>query len=195
MSKWLDTETKALLQGAPPEKDAPPTTDTFTLVLLRWGCDMAHAARSLARVPHISGEKAALLVAKACPLPIAGSLSMTDALLGQFELVCADAISVFLRDPVVSSSPGAYLARLYARFQSSPEFDDVFVNATSIPRTDQGQRFVDQFFGGLQHVGSDDPSGYAYAGIMMRKKARILAHWAKKIGAEATIENPPPLAL
>ena len=37
MTNWLDTETKALLQGVPPEKFAPPDTATFTLVLLTTG--------------------------------------------------------------------------------------------------------------------------------------------------------------
>jgi hypothetical protein len=35
MCKWLDTETKAMLQQAPPQKYAPPDTGMFTLVLLK----------------------------------------------------------------------------------------------------------------------------------------------------------------
>ena len=33
-TSWLDTETKAMLQQVPPEKVAPATTETFSLVVL-----------------------------------------------------------------------------------------------------------------------------------------------------------------
>ena len=34
MNSWLDPETEALLQKLPPDKQAPPDIDGFTLVLL-----------------------------------------------------------------------------------------------------------------------------------------------------------------
>jgi len=102
-------------------------------------------------------------------------------------LVCCDSISVFLKVEVLSSATGAYLARLYSQVQSSSEFEDVIVRVTAIPNTDQGKRIVQQFFGGAEKVSVADGTGYSYAGAMMRKKARIMAHWAGKIGAEVTI--------
>jgi hypothetical protein len=187
MSTWLDTETKALLQQIPPEKFAPPDTGTFTLVLLEKGRDVVRVAQSLARVSGVREEKVKHLVSQCCPVPVASSLSMADALLAQFELVCCDSVSVFLKDEVVSSASRSYLTRLYSQFKSSPEFDDVIVTVSSIPKTDQGIRVVDQFFGGVEWVSCDVPAGYSYRGIMKRKKARILTHWAKKIGGEVTI--------
>lgn len=62
MSTWLDTETKALLQHVPPEKYAPPDTDTFTLVLLEKGNDTTWLLRSLAKVPGVSHKRAAILI-------------------------------------------------------------------------------------------------------------------------------------
>jgi hypothetical protein len=188
MSTWLDTETKALLQQVPPEKYAPPTTGTFALVLLKKGKDFVRLAEAFTRIPpHLAPAKAADLVTRSCPLPIASGLSLGDALLGQFELVCCDSISVFLKVEVLSSATGAYLARLYSQVQSSSEFEDVIVRVTAIPNTDQGKRIVQQFFGGAEKVSVADGTGYSYAGAMMRKKARIMAHWAGKIGAEVTI--------
>lgn len=187
MSEWLDTETKALLQHVPPEKYAPAATGRFTLVLLKDGRDATRVKRSLTKVPSISDERATKLMSQSRPQPIAGALSLADAFLGQFELVCSDSVSVFLRDEVILSAWGDYLPKLYAQVQSSSEFEDVVVTVGSIPSTEEGRRVVDQFFGGVEQFSLDPLTGYSYRGIMMRKKARIMAHWARKIGAEVTI--------
>jgi hypothetical protein len=193
MSTWLDTETKALLQHVPPEKYAPPATGTFALVLLKKGNDLVRLAEAFTRIPpHLAPAKAADLVARSCPQPIAIGLSLGDALLGQFELVCCDSISVFLKAEVLLSATGAYLARLYSQVQSSSEFEDVIVRVTAIPDTDQGRRIVDQFLGSMKKVVGDASKGYSYTGAMMRKTARIMAHWAGKIGTEVTIAGDGP---
>jgi hypothetical protein len=116
MFTWLDTETKAMLQQAPPEKLAPPDTGMFTLVLLQKGNDLTRIVQALTRIPGLSREKAEHLAKWACPLRVAGSLSLGDAMLGQFELVCCDSIAVFLRDEVVASAERQYLVELYQQF-------------------------------------------------------------------------------
>jgi hypothetical protein len=189
MSKWLDTETQALLQQAPPDKLAPPDTDTFALVLLEQGKDLAGVERALVRVPGILVKKALSLVAQACPLAIASGLSLTDAVLGQFELVCSDSISVFLSDEVISSAGSYYLTELYGQLRYSPEFETVDVQIAAVPDTELGNRFAEQFFGGVAAASLFGKNGEAYQGTMMRKKARIMAHWAKKIGAQVQVAN------
>jgi hypothetical protein len=189
VSPWLDTETKAMLQQVPPEKYAPSDTDTFTLVLLRKGDSLRRLAQALEKVPGLSSEKAESVASSCCPLPVARGLSLYDALLGQFELVCCDSVSVFLRDGVVWSAAGDYLARLYPQFELSPEFETVSVNVGSIPRTEQGERIVRQFFGGMEDDSDRVHTGFSFHGNMMRKKARIMAYWAKKLGAEVTIAD------
>jgi hypothetical protein len=188
MSIWLDTETKAMLQQAPPEKLAPPTTGLFTLVLLHKGKDTNHLVRALARIPGISPGKAIDLSERQCPLPVVSGLSLGDVMLGQFELVCCDSISVFLRTEVVSSAEQWYLAQLYQQFRGSPEFESVAVTIASVPQTALGEQFVDQLLGGADIIPRLVTRGlHSYRGTMMRKKARIMAHWAKKIGAEIVV--------
>jgi hypothetical protein len=97
---------------------------------------------------------------------------------------------VFLRTEVVSSAEQWYLAQLYQQFQRSPEFETVRVTIASVPQTAVGEQFIDQFLGGTDIV-----PRLAIAGLrsreesMMRKKARIMAHWAEKIGAEVAIKD------
>jgi hypothetical protein len=214
MSAWLDTETKALLQKVPPEKLAIPGTDTFTLVVLKctgdrnrlaqlmariagWGrappggLSSADAvrARSIAATVGVSNERAAFLAYRGAG-PLVAGLSFADALLGQFDLVCRDSVSVFLNDEVVSSATKEYLNELYSQVQSSPEFDETTIRVTSIPDTESGGRFVDQFLGDEQRVLFNERGRqYSFEGKVMRKKARIMEHWGRKIGAEVTTAN------
>jgi hypothetical protein len=50
MSSWLDTETKAILQGVPPTRQAPTDTIGFTLVLLSRTENSRRLREALARV-------------------------------------------------------------------------------------------------------------------------------------------------
>lgn len=190
MNKWLDTETKAMLQQSPPGKYAPADTGVFTLVLLKKGGDFDRLLRALRRIPGLSRAKVVETAACMCPEPIASSLSLADAMLGQFELVCCDAVSVFLRNEVVSAAEYPYLGELYRQFQKSPEFETVKVRITSVPDTVMGEHFVDQFLGGVDIIPQLVAAGLrSCEESMMRKKARIMAHWAEKIGAKVVIEN------
>ena len=187
MSAWLDTETKALLQQSPPGKLAPPDTATFTLVLLEKGPDPTRLMWSLARVPGRPKQGASAIVLGACPVLIVGGLSLSDAVLGQFELICGDSISVFLRDEVVLSATADYLNQLYAQFRHSQEFEEVTVHIASVPGTDQGKRFGKQFLGNMAGSPEDTLRNYPLETQIMRKKARIMVHWARKIGAKVAI--------
>jgi hypothetical protein len=188
MSKWLDTETKAMLQQLPPEKYAPPVTGLFTLVLLKKSGNLDRLLRALRRIPGVSQAKAVEVAALMCPAIVASGLSLGDAMLGQFELVCCNSVSVFLRSEVVCSSEHLYLGQLYQQFQKSPEFENVKVMILSVPQTVSGGHFVDQFLGGIDVIPEIVVAGLrSHEETMMRKKARIMVHWAEKIGAKVVI--------
>lgn len=186
-SPWLDTETKAILQPSPPEKLAPPDTGMFTLVLLQKGTDRAWLLRALMRMPGMRQERAVSLAAQPCPVPVARGLSLPDAILGQFELICCNAISVFLRDEIVFPGDRPYLTELYQQVESSPEFKTVTVTLGSFPDSAPSRQFLDQFLG-PGDVTSALLAGHLRRESMMRKKARILEHWAEKIGAKVAAE-------
>lgn len=182
MHRWLDTETKAILQPAPPDKYAPPDTDTFALVLVERGKDAARMAESFENISGLSKERATTLLTHSCPVPVLCDLSITDAVLGQFELVCSDSISLFVRNEIVLSD-GDYLTRLCSQCRWSSEFEWLNFKVTSIPRTDHGRRFVRQFLGAAAGLSYDANPDFLFEDQVMRKKARVMAHWARKIGA------------
>ncbi len=193
MCEWLDTETKAILQQVPPRKCAPPdTADTFTLVLLQVSNELIRTTHTLAKVPGVSLEKADLLVSQPCPVPIARGMSIAEAILGQFELICSDCISVFLRDEILSYASQDELRRICSPFWSSHEFASIPVKINLIPQTPDGKRFADQFLGGMAHVACCPHRGYFFEGEAMCKKARIMAHWAAQIGAHAWLSPIRP---
>jgi hypothetical protein len=133
-------------------------------------------------------ERAVSLAAQPCPVHIVRSLSLADAMLGQFELVCCNSISVFLRDEIVFPGERQYLSELYQQVESSPEFESVTVTLGSLPDSVSSRRFLDQFLGPAD-AASALLAGHLRGERMMRKKARILQHWAKKTGAEITIAD------
>ena len=189
MVDWLDTETKALLQQSPPEKYAPADTGKFTLMLLRKGMNWERVLRYMVKVPGISVNKAtALNYSRSYPLQVAAGLSIADAMLGQFELICSDSISIFLRDDIVQTASPSYLTQICYTTRCSTEFKRIEVNVSCVPANDLGKRFIEQFISvpeillNISHPGN-------YKMTVMRKKARIMAHWAKNIGAEVTIAD------
>jgi hypothetical protein len=181
MKTWLDTETKAILQPSPPAKLAPPDTATFTLVLL--GVPQGKPDRVVSALERILGgarEKALQLLARPVPASVKGRLSYPDALLGQFELIACDAVSVFLMDEVVSTAPADYLAGLYAELCESPEFKSVSVRIESMPADERGRDFLDRF------TGAASPELPLELRVM-GKKARIMTHWGAKIGGKVAV--------
>jgi hypothetical protein len=181
MNAWLDTETKAILQRSPPEKLAPPDTATFALVLLtvqRASRDRLVAA--VERVREVTRDEAAKVLTQPLPAVVKRGLSYEDAVLGQFEFIACDAISIFLADEVVTDAPEGYLGELYADVSHSAEFELVSVRIESMPADAKGREFLNRFVGVLTAQFPLELTG-------MRKKARIMEHWAAKIGGRVVV--------
>ena len=100
MSDWLDTETKAMLLAEVPDKLAPPEVAGFSLVLLEMGGDRVRVLRTLPTLGPLLPGVSQRILAGTCPLILCKELSLEAAMLGQFELICCDAVAVFLRDEV-----------------------------------------------------------------------------------------------
>jgi hypothetical protein len=184
---WLDTETKALLGGAPPGKLSPPDTMAFTLVLLSvHGCQRNALVRALQRVAEASQGDAEHILGGMFPAPVKKGLSYADAQLGQIELICCDAVSVFIVDTVVAEAPADYLANAYAKLLRSEEFELVSMRIDSIPAGPSGRMFCDRFLDG------STPRLPAVVDLM-RKKARIMSHWAAKIGGQVAMLSRFPI--
>ena len=173
---WLDTQTKAQLGACPPEKLAPPTVAGYSLVLLERGPDRRRVDETLQR---IIGDASFAL--PRCPVVVQSDLSLTDALQGQFDLICADSVSVFLADEVVQNATKKYLNEIFRSFCLSPEFQQVRVRVESVPQNDDGARFLRQFFGEMLSP--------PFRQVAARKKAHIMQHWGIKLGAVIECEE------
>lgn len=176
-SSWVDAETRAALQQVPPQKLAPATTDTYSLVVLSCDtyCDHARRVRAFERVLCTSSIDAEFQTTREPPFLVKRELTPAGALLAQFELICCDVVSVFVSDAVMSSADASYLGELYSGLVRSDEFEEVGVRLVSVPSHSAGRAWLDQF------VGRDIP-GFPYDMAATRKKARIMVHWAMKIG-------------
>ena len=184
MKTWLDTETKAILQKSPPNKLAPPNTKGYTLVLLSiYRHQPERLIRAIQRIRPDTREQAMARLNQKMPMALTQGMTESDALLGQFELICSDAISVFITDDVVKHGSSDYLIDLYNTLLRSDEFADTNVVVASIPKNQNGTEFVDQFFGSYDDTHKTVTVPY--------KKARIMAHWGAKIGAEIRLDNEP----
>lgn len=182
--EWLDTETRAMLEWRPPEKLAPAVTARFTLVLLQKGSDARRIARAFARTRDGSETDVHAAFRLAPPATVAVGLTYEEALMGQFELICADCISVFLDDGVIACAAQDYLRNLYSRLRKSPEFAPCQVTLGPVPADESGATYLDQFLG-LSPERFQDVLGTPLT--VAAKKARIMKHWGAKIGAEMTI--------
>ena len=181
MSTWLDTETKAILQRSPPEKLAPPDTGPFALVLLATQRESRERlVAAVERVRETTRDEALKILAQPLPVVVKWGLSHEDALLGQFEFIACDAISVFLANEVVCNAPKGYLDELYATVRRSQEFELVSIRIESMPVDPKGRDFVDRF------IGVAAPQ-FPLELTAMKKKARIMEHWATKIGGRVVV--------
>lgn len=182
MNPWLDTKTKAILRNTPPDKLAPPTTKGFSLVLLSVEhCQTDWLSRSIQRICVESTDEINKHANQNGPTVLCQGLSESDAFLGQFELICCDAISVFIPDHVVNFGEHEYLDELYSTLLRSSEFAETKVVVDSIPDSESGSEFVNQFFGM-----TGDPIENT---VVPFKKARIMVHWGSKVGAKVRIVN------
>src|ERR1700677_3137435 len=116
---WLDTETKAILQKHCDLKLAPPKTMDFALVLISDASDHQRLVRAIRRINECSESKAVDLAVQRPPMTINWDLTEANALHGQFELICCDAVSIFVRSQVARSSNKAYLDSLFQKIVHS----------------------------------------------------------------------------
>lgn len=180
---WLDTQTKELLQKAPDEKSAPSKTAEFALVLLRKGQDHQRLVDAISEINECSKAEAVALTGRATPLTINPDLTEEEALWGQFELICCDAVSVFLRSEIMEQNDSSYLERLFKQVSESSEFKLASVKITQVPETDSGDRFLKQFLGSQTARNT-----FPVMRIVTFKKARIMKHWATQVGARMQME-------
>jgi hypothetical protein len=188
-SPWLDTQTKAILQPTPPEKRTALETSGFTLILLEKGFWHDRLARALERIGREPERPMTWLLDTACPAVVRYGLTLDDAIVGQFELICCDCISVFLRDEVVVQGDSDYLRVLYCQLRDSLEFQAVFIRIMFIPHTDVGRLFCDQFLSSAEDKKIRYGSDIMMRARVFRKKARMMAHWAIEIGVRLAIEE------
>jgi hypothetical protein len=178
MFDWLDTRTQALLHGSDPDKIAPPLDAAFSLILLERGQSLELFQRALSRIFEPEKlDNIRTLLDRPCPYVVETSFSFENASLGQFELICANSISVILRDDVALDGDANYLDNLYHTLRRSEEFQLIYGTLLTIPTDDRGQNFCDQFFGSVNFM---PPISFSTT----LKKGRIMQHWAGNIGAQ-----------
>jgi len=185
---WLDTETRAVLEKSSVKKSAPPKTREFSLVLLEKGADVARLARAICRINDCSKPQAQSLLQHTPPICLHRDLSYEDALLGQFELICCDAASVCIRSQVVENAELGYLRSLYSQLAHSSEFRHLRMRITHLPENQSGAKFADQFLG-IPKAAIVSIS-YPLEIRVSLKKARIMQHWAGRIGARLASDEP-----
>jgi len=180
---WLDTETKAILQQEYDPKLAPPKVGEFALVLLQKGADLDRLIRAVSRINECSKEAAVGVTSLPLPITINSGLAEAEALYGQFELICCDAVAAFIRSEVwQDQSNSEYMKALLRKVLRSPEFRSINLEVLEVPATESGQKFVDQFLGHSQW--SRNGEGLPLSVRVPFKKARIMDHWAARIGAQ-----------
>ena len=185
---WLSTETKGILQKDYDPKPAPPKAGEFGLLLLQKVSDHRRLVRALRRINDCTEAEAEELARSPVPFTINSGLTEEEALSGQFELICCDAPSAFVRSEVLSQQDQygcGYLLALFEKLLESPEFQSTDVRIHHVPPTEAGERFLDQFLGISRR--DETPSRI----IIPLKKARIMKHWAARIGARITCDPDP----
>ena len=182
LNSWLDTETKAMLQRLPPSKQAPADTLAFTLVLLSTSeCNRNRLLRAAQRIHAGFADRDLPATGARAPFLLRDGLTHADALLAQFELISCDAVSVFIADSVFANAENEYLTELYNCLLASDEFRPTTITIGSLPNSNRADEFVDQFIGYQIEVPSTITAAY--------KKARIMNHWANKIGGDVRIRR------
>jgi hypothetical protein len=183
---WLDTETMAILQREEEPKLAPPKVAEFALVLINKGVDPKRLIRAVTRVNNCSHSSAKEILCNPSPITINLDLTEEEATFGQFELICCDAIAAVIRSEVAARADWGYLWNLLHRVSLSPEFKPVEVTINDIPLNESGKKFVDQFLGlELQELRD---MGFPRRFNMPMKKARIMKHWAGRIGVQVSAD-------
>jgi hypothetical protein len=187
---WLDTETKALLQRDDQPTLVPAKVSEFALVLGSSGVDKKRLIRAVCRINECDHSTALDLLRQPPPVVINSDLTEEDATLGQFELVCCAAVSAVVRSEVAVEGDREYLSHLLASVSCSSEFRPITIRVDDVPMTEAGQNFADQFLG--MDVGRLRELGFPRRFTMPAKKARIMKHWAARIGAKVGNNTAEP---
>jgi len=180
LMNWIDTQTKELLQRAPEDKLAPPKAAEFGLILLRKGPDRVRLLKAITQINKCSLSAAIALEKQGVPVTVNPGLTEGEVLWGQFELICCDAISVFLRSEIVEQNDKPYLLALFEKVLESVEFKPAKIKILELPGTESGEKFIDQFLGVSQAT-------FPMTHIAPYKKARIMHHWARRIGGRVEL--------
>lgn len=161
------------------------TADEFALILLAFRAVTPRLQAAIARVAAIECGEYARYLHEIRPVVLATGLSLADAALGQFELACADAAAVFLRNEVILGGELEYLQQLFLELLASDEFRWVNVRVLTLPSDEHGMRFARQF---LTLDGDPDELPLPMHQPAMLKKARAMVSWGHKIGARILID-------
>jgi hypothetical protein len=180
---WLDTETKAILQRAHEPKLAPPKAAEFALVLIREGTDHQRLIRAIRRINDCNESEAIAMSRLLLPITINPGLTEPEALFGQFELICCDAVAAFVRSEVLlEQDQKDYLQALFQKVLESPEFKPVRIDVLEVPATESGEKFVDQFLG--IPLPGQKRRVTRFSLYVPLKKARLMKHWAARVGVQ-----------
>ena len=83
----------------------------------------------------------------------------------------------------------SYLKELFSKRCRNDEFRDATLSLEHVPRNEEGSRFLDQFLG---LVGAEvEIQRFPMDLQVLCKKARIMAHWAGRIGAKVRVTIGP----
>jgi hypothetical protein len=187
---WLDTETKAILQREDEPRLAPSKVAEFALVLGSKGTDRERLVRAVCRINDCSRLEAVAFLDQPSPVTINSDLTEEEATLGQFELICCEAVSAVVRTEVAEQADREYLEDVLRRVSHSPEFKPTILRINDVPTNESGRRFVDQFLGlGLKNL---KELGLPRRFTMPAKKARIMKHWAARVGAQVHDDAAEP---
>jgi hypothetical protein len=152
------------------------------LVLGYKGVDRQRLVRAVCRINDCGQSQAADLVRRPSPVTINSDLTEKEATFGQFELICCNAIAAVIRSEVAEQAEKAYLQALLRRISHSSEFKPATIRIEEIPVNEAGQKFVDQFLG--MNLQALRELGFPRRFTMPMKKARIMEHWAARVGAQ-----------
>lgn len=160
-------------------------TAEFALVLLRKGPDRRRLVDAIIEINKCSEANANMLATRATPITVRADLTEAEAVWGQFELICCDAVSIYLRSEVIEENDESYLRPLFKTFSESLEFRPATVNIIRVPATESGEKFLKQFAGS-----SALACAFPMTFTVPFKKARIMEQWAARVGAEMKWESP-----
>ena len=182
---WLDTQTKTLLQRDYEPPDAPAKVPDFALVMGSLGVNKERILNAICKINNCRQTAAIELMRQLHPVVINSDMTEEEAILGQFELICCDTISAVIRTEVADQGDREYLKELLETISQSPEFTPTPVRIEKVPMNEEGKRFVDQFLAmDPERLQKRLPCTFT----MPAKKARIMKHWAERVGAR--VETP-----